>query len=352
MDSSLPKELLHLCAQHGYTLHETQPHIMGERSVMSPKKYVLLGTDGSSGIPVVIKASSQAEERKAMRQEREQRTRLNRLPFAYSVFAVPRDIGWHESRGWSMAVTEFIEQSSSFLERPYEEQLHLLLTGLELQEQVRAATKEHVALIHGTFRFFTSVDYLRRSSQSIERILESESAKHDEWANVLQDAQSLIRHQQPLIEYYGGFLTHRDFVPHNFRVRNGFIYLLDHADLVFGNKYEGWARLCNFLLLYDRSLERSLLAFIQTQRGNEEYDVLHVMRTIRYLELIEYYVNRQKTPNSSSAQLDAARVLFWRDALTHHLERIDLPEERIDAYRHLRDTLRTDEEQKRQKGLH
>lgn len=347
---ALPMIIRSMCEKLGYTLDYTQPHLLGERSVMSPDKFVLFGTDVRSKSRVVIKASNQIQEKTSMQRERLQRDNLNNLPFAYSFFQVATELGWHEINEWVLCITEYIEQSIPFLDRPLKDQFFLLLAGFELQERVRAATKEHLDQIKDKFIIFTGDTYLQNALcrvEALQTLLDPNGKVVSTCERALRDISS----NTLLLERYSGFLTHHDFVPHNFRVYNQQLYLLDHSDLVFGNKYDSWARLCNFLLLHNRPLEQLLLQHVKETRS-EEVKTLHIMRSVRYIELIHYYFKRQTIANSPSAVLDSLRVLFWTDVLSHHLMGTDIPEDVLDSYRSKRDTLRSAEEQLRQIGLH
>ena len=80
-----------------------------------------------------------------------------------------------------------------------------------------------------------------------------------------------MEEHRTVIERYSGFLTHNDFVPHNLRVSGKEVYLLDYSSMLFGNKYESWARFLNFMIHHNRPLELALANYVRTNRGEEEY---------------------------------------------------------------------------------
>ncbi len=340
-----------LLAAHGFALEETQVHLGGERAVISGKKLVLLGTRLKDQQRVVIKASSHAEGQKEMREGHAARLLLDSLDFAYKAFLAPEELGWYEEQGCLISITAFIEQSQTFLERPFKEQFFLAMKAFETQESAHAATYEHVQMIRHGFRVHDTQTYIKLFTIYREKVCHDLSDKPA--VNALFDqAQQLLESNQERIEQYNGFLTHTDFVPHNIRIVGRDIYLLDHYSILFGNKYEGWARFLNFMLLYHRDLEQALLKYVKDNRAAEEYEALQLMRIFRLGELIWYYVSRLEKTEGDLHKLDKARVFFWIDALESIVTNHPLSQERISAYQTLRDQLRSNEEKQRQQKLH
>jgi thiamine kinase-like enzyme len=154
------------------------------------------------------------------------------------------------------------------------------------------------------------------------------------------------------IDQYGNFLTHTDFVPHNFRIKDGTLYLLDFSSLRFGNKHEGWARFLNFMTLHNRELETLLVSYVKDNRSEEELESLWLMRLFRLGEIITYYVTTLDKSVDNLLTLNQSRVVFWSEVLKAELRNERVAESIVEEYRQQRDQLRTEEEKVRQVGLH
>ncbi len=169
---------------------------------------------------------------------------------------------------------------------------------------------------------------------------------------LFERAYGVLRENEEVIEQYTGFLTHTDFVPHNIRIHNGQMYLLDHSSLTFGNKYEGWARFLNFMTLYNPPLTGLLTEYVKNNRTSEESVSLRMMRIYRLGEIIWYYIRTLEKSEGDLRTLNEARITFWSTVLTHILDNTPVPESVILDYKNTRDSLRSEEEKKRQQGLH
>jgi hypothetical protein len=335
----------------GFELDDVQPQLGGERSVISGNKLVLFGRRISDGKRVVIKASSRPNGRAEIQRERSCRDLLERIRFAYNAFLSPEQIAWYDDAGCLLSITEYIEQDCPFLDRSLPDQFFLAMKAFEVQEGAHAATYEHQRAIRGVFGVATASAYLTSFATYITDIC-SRFHERADLPSQLQAAMAVLHQSSVRIDQYGGFLTHTDFVPHNFRVVGRDIYLLDHSSMRFGNKYEGWARFLNFMLLYHPALERALVTYVKDNRVPEESEALHAMRVFRLGEIIRYYTLRLEKTSGNLRALDRARIDFWSDALASLLNEKSLPESRIQTYRDVRDGLRSDEEKQRQRGLH
>lgn len=335
----------------GYALDETQVHIGGERSVISSYKLVLLGRRVSDQARVVIKASSHPRGREELKHARACQALLNTIHFAHKVFLSPEELVWEDANDLSISITAFIEQPRTFLERSFEEQFFLALKAFELQESAHATTYGHLRAIRASFGLWDASTYLEKTRShisDIRRFLPDSITVH----GVAERAEQAVQAGQRRIEQYGGFLTHTDFVPHNIRTVEHDIYLLDHSAIRFGNKYDGWARFLNFMVLYHQKLEQALVRYVKENRAPEESESLRLMRIVRYIELIRYYAERVQRTTGALHALDEARILFWTDALEAILAERDLSPTRIKRYQDERDALRSDEEKRRQEQLH
>ncbi len=337
----------------GYSLEGHQPHVGGERYLTRPiasgRKLLLLAHE-ASGNRVVIKASSEAAGIAELEHERRCRTVLEQIRFSYETFLSPREILFVRRGGLAIAVTEFIEQERSFLERPVEEQFALALKAFKAQEGAHATTYAHARTIRSTFGEMRSTDYVRQLKHYGKELqsLRPDAALHALVARVV----AYVEAHQETLEQYCGFLTHWDFVPQNVRVSEGKLYLLDHSSLRFGNKYEGWARFINFMELYNPPLAKVLIRYVGDNRAPEELVSLKLMRVYRLAELIRYYAGWLPRTQGDLHKLARARIAFWSEVSHCVLGDAEIPAATIESYKKTRDALRSEEEKRRQVGLH
>lgn len=335
----------------GMVLDDAQPHLRGERALIGGNKLVLVGRRISDGKRVVIKASRHPEGQREMLREQVCRTLLNEIKFAYNVFFSPEQLVWHDTPECVVSITAFLEQTCAFLDRSLVDQFSLAIKAFETQESAHATTYEHTRTIRSAFEIYHASTYLE-SFQIYRQGILSYVKDNASLPRLLERAEQLLREQAVRIEQYAGFLTHTDFVPHNFRVVGHDIYLLDHSSIRFANKYDGWARFLNFMLLHHRELETAMMWYVEHNRAPEEYQALHLMRVYRLGEIIWYYASHLEKTTGNLRVLYEVRIAFWTDALQSFLDHHPLSEERIQSYRSLRDQLRSDEEKQRQLGLH
>ena len=340
----------------GYHIDEDQPHIKGERFLMqavttqSGKKLILTGAH-KHGSSVIIKATRDDAGKKEIEHERTCRDVLNSINFAAEVFHSPKELLHTESHGFLISVQEYIEQPTTFLGHPIETQFSLALNAFKAQEGAHATTHRHIKTIKKAFEIRTVDTYLK----NFDGFLDTISAKlsdNESLRALLRNTKAELKEHKVTIEQYCGFLTHTDFVPHNIRINDGTIYLLDHSSLAFGNKYEGWARFLNFMVLYNRQLQEGLEQYVADNRAPEEYLSMRLMRLYRLGEIICYYVGTLERSEGDLKVLNKTRVEFWKQVLTYTLDQTQVPENVIATYQQTRDSLRSNDEQARQKGLH
>lgn len=345
-----------ILADLGFHIDEDQQHIKGERFLMqamttkSGKKLILTGTQ-KNGKRVIIKATRDDGGKKEIEYERTCRSVLHTIHFAAHVFYSPKEILHTDSHGFLISVQEFIEQKKTFLEHPIEEQFTLALSAFKAQEGTHATTHRHIKTIKKTFEMRDTETYLQNFNGFVESVA-TKLPDDNRILTLLRAADEALHDEKERIDQYCGFLTHTDFVPHNFRIVDGTIYLLDHSSLAFGNKYEGWARFLNFMVLYNPPLQKALEGYVQENRAPEEYTSLQLMRLYRLGEIICYYAGTLERSEGDLKILNKARVNFWKHILTYTLEERSIPIEVIEAYQKTRDGLRSTEEKARQKGLH
>lgn len=345
-----------ILTERGYTLDAEQKHMKGERYLMqavtttSGKKLILTGVS-RDGTKVIIKATRDAGGMREIEHERTCRNVLARIDFAGSVFHTPEEILFLKEKGFTISIQRFIEQPSSFLERPVETQFAFALRAFKAQESAHATTSKHRALITSIYGMRDARSYLHNFQTFCANI--TIARPHDAPLHtLLGEALTTLREHEKTIEQYSGFLTHTDFVPHNIRIHNDTIYLLDHSSLTFGNKYEGWARFVNFMTLYNPTLEDALVTYVRDNRTPEESVSFRMMRIYRLGEIIWYYVQTLEKSVGDLHTLNTARVTFWRTVLTHILKDEKIPASVILDYQKTRDSLRSEDEKKRQQGLH
>lgn len=339
----------------GIELEDEQPHVSGERFFMhavttaSGRKLILLGTRTEDGARVVVKATSDPGGIHELTHAHTCRDTLHRIDFAYDVFHSPEEIHFDHTHDRCVSIQRFIPQRSAFLERPIEEQFAFALDAFKAQERAHATTHSHLREVRGVFATYTTRDYLDTFDTFIASVA---SYTHDPAPLARMRAARARLAEPDTIERYSGFLTHTDFVPHNFRIHDGVMYLLDHSSLRFGNKHESWARFLNFMTLYHPALEQALLQYVRDNRAPEEYASLTLIRLYRLGELIRYYVRACEMTEGKLNTLNHARVRFWADVLEAVSEDRPLSDKVRSTYIHTRDTLRSEEEKKRQIGLH
>jgi len=341
--------------RHGYRLEDVQPHIGGERYLMqavtteSGRKLILLGR-GSDNRRVLIKATSDNGGIHELDRERMGRELLKKINFAYHTFLSPEEVAYLKEEGFVILITAFIEQERTFLERPLQEQFGLALSAFKAQESAHATTSTHLKAIQGVFETLRVNDYLKKFGEFRKNTLSRQ--KNPSLRRTLNDAELALVRGAATIAQYEGFLTHVDFVPHNIRIVGRDIYLLDHSSLRFGNKYEGWARFLNFMMLYNPPLEEAFTRYVRDNRTPEELESLKLMRMYRLGEIIYYYTRALEKSSGNLHTLNEKRVTFWGFALEAVLKNAPLRPEVIAAYQKVRDELRSPEERERQKGLH
>lgn len=343
----------------GFELDEAQVHIGGERYLMMGNrdvggggyKLVLNGKRLSDGKRVIIKFSSDPDGIREMESEHRARHLITNLDFAYHVFSAPQEILYSRTSAYAISIVECIEQEHTFLGRPIEEQFALALRAFKTQEGVHATTYAHAKKIRSALGLLNAGEYLRMFS-AFKDTATTHAPNNSELGKALSKAQELLKQNKETVEQYCGFLTHADFVPHNLRVADNQIYLLDYASIHFGNKHESWARFLNFMMLHNPPIEQALIQYVRDNRAPEEYLSLRLMRVYKLGFLLQFYASVLNKTSGSTHTLAQERISFWTKALESILDDTPLPEKVISDYQKVRDSLRSEEEKHRQKELH
>jgi hypothetical protein len=334
-----------LLLREGFELEDEQPHIKGERYILSGKKLVLYGTEIKTKKRVVIKITNDPEQAQALRHERDCKEALQQIHFAYQTFFAPKEIlfGYHEP--YTFFITQYIPQDKPFLDHTNTEQFFFALKAFEAQESFHATTHGHFRAIQQLFDVYTADTYI----QNLNTYKQALGASQQE---LFSSVIASCTEASTVINRYSDFLTHWDFVPHNLRIHEGNIYLLDYTAFRFGNKYEGWARFLNFMTLYNSDLEALLTEYVEKNRSSDEREALRLMRMYRASELVWFYTKKRSRAEGALIELTDARIAFWTEVLTALQNNVPLERHVVEAYKKKRDTLRDADEKSRQKGLH
>jgi hypothetical protein len=345
------RELLRITpmlSRFGFSLDKNQIHTIGERFLMSGKKLVLTGKRISDEKKVIIKASSSSNGKKELSHEHLCRETIKKIDFAYKPILLPEEILFARKGEFTVIVSEFIGEPKAFLEHADEEQFFLSLGVFKMFESVHATAYSHIRIIRTAWNNWGAREYLRAFSVFSKNIIFTDQKLRKE----ILRAGKFLTDNEKNIERYSGFLTHEDFVPHNFRVVGGDIYLLDHTAILFGNKYESFARFLNYLCLYNLKLERWMVEYIKKNRGEGEYLSLRLMRIYKIGELLQFYTGSLAKTEGDLHLLAEERISFWKNALDCILNDTLVTEEMVFEYKKKRDLLRSDEEKRRQRELH
>lgn len=340
----------------GYSLDERQPHTTGERYLMQAvttihgRKLVLLGRDIKTDARVVLKVTSDPSGIEDLAYERRCRAALADMSFAYRHFLTPKELLFVAQDGYVIFIQEYLEQEKPFLELPIERQCELALRAFKEQEGAHATAYRHLKRIQKTFATYHTQDYLE-TFKKFTVYTTRQMPENRELGALLARAHAELESEGIRIEQYCNFLTHTDFVPHNFRVASGEIYLLDTSSIRFGNKYEGWARFLNYMTLYNPPLADALTKYVRENRSPEESTSLRLMRIFRLGELIRYYAGWLEKTDGNLHLLAETRIHFWSQVLSAVLSGEKMPEAALDAYKQRRDSLRNMEERQRQSEL-
>jgi len=351
------KPLIPIFSELGFILEDDQPHMKGERPFMqavttkSGQKFILLAHRKSDGEKVVIKATRDSAGAEEIKHERVCREAIQDIVFAYKIFFTPEEILFTKKGGYTISVQKYVDQKSTFLDRPLEEQFSLALKSFKSQESTHATTYRHRKSIIKTFGK-VDADWYLESYKSFQKNIKEKLPEDKKVQELLERGGISLKENYEIIKQYSNFLTHTDFVPHNFRIIENDVYLLDASSLRFGNKYEGWARFLNFMTLYNRPLEDALLFYVKNNRTEEEYTSLKLMRIFRLGEIIWFYTNLLSKTSEDLKKLTTLRVGFWSDVLEATLENKQVSEEIVEEYKKTRDQLRSEDEKERQVGLH
>jgi len=333
-----------------YLFDDHQAHISGERFLVSGHKLVLTGKRKSDKAPVVIKWSRDAESLSEIRRERQMRETLRDIHFAYYSMRFPDELYFKDSGDLVLLITKYIPQEKVFIQLPITEQFFYALSALESQEGTHVATRHHAAALATMGAVSTENDYIRTFSTWVDEIKNRALGLPNLDALLLRAGKFLEANRYAMGRYCG-FLTHTDFVPHNLRIFDRQIVILDHTSLIIGNKYESWARFINFMTAYNPELEDMLLRYVKENRGEDEYLCLRAMRVYKLGFLLHHHTAAHQKSEGDLHLLTSERIAFWSKVLESILNNTPVPSDAVTYYKSRAITLRSKEETERHQEI-
>lgn len=321
----------------GFSLDKDQLHIGGERYLMTKNKLVLVGNRLSDKAKVIIKIANHPHGKIEIENEKKSRDLLKSLSFADDSISFPQELYYGVRENYLIFITLFITQEKVFVDHALEEQFFIALKAFEAQENFHATTFEHIKSIEKTFPIWNSKKYIESFRDfSMNKEIHTRSLE-------------LIKSNRALIDKYTNYLTHSDFVPHNFRIKNQSLYMLDCSAVQFGNKYEGWARFLNYMIIHNPDIEKALSQYILENRSKEEYLSLKIMRIYKIGFLLSFYAQSLPKTSGDLRTLTESRIDLWHKILESILNEEQLDRNFISSYIKERNTLRSEEEKSRQR---
>jgi hypothetical protein len=337
----------------GISLDKLQPYISGERYLMSGGKLVLAGTEEKSGTKMIIKASRNKDGKKEIGSEKKSRDLMRTLSFADKKILIPEEFYFGTRGDYTFLVMRFISQEKVFAAHDIEKQFFIALSAFEAQESFHATTFEHIRAIKDIFPVLSSSEYLREFARLKDSTLNNYS--DESLREELEKAENFLKENTITIDRHASYLTHTDFVPHNFRLAEHSLFMLDcvpnYSTIHFGNKYEGWARFINYMMIHSPELEKLLVKYVRDSRGEDEYLSLRLMRVYKIAYLLDFYARSLFKTTGDLHALTIARLDYWREALTAVLEDRYVPKEVTEKYVAMRNALRSEEEKTRQRDF-
>jgi len=347
--NTIQQELTYLSTilkELGFSVLQKQPHISGERKIFGSTKLVLICSD-KDGNKVVAKCSRHKIGKKELRREKKIRDHIKKTPFTKDTLSMPKEIFFGTQKNYLIFITEYIEQEKIFVEYSTNKQFLMILRAFEEQESFHATTFEHSLFA----RLYTSVQkegvYMKRLSKYLKNI-----KKYPYYKNFEKEIEQMLDFfylNKTLINPYCLFLIHEDFVPHNFRIKDNHIYILDYSALHYGNKYESWARLINYMVIHNPELEQTLIDYIQHNRGNRDYSTLRMMRVFKIFQLLDFYSRIYSNTLGDLHTLTEVRINFWINVGIGVINDRRITKEQLAKYIETRNHLRSEEEKVRQR---
>ncbi|TSD03491.1 MAG: hypothetical protein Athens071416_172 [Parcubacteria group bacterium Athens0714_16] len=341
------KHISNILKLTGFELDIEQPHISGERYLMTRDKLVLVGTRIEDNLKVIIKVSDNKTGREEIRQEKKVRDALVSFTFSQNSVIFPTEIYFGQEENFLIWITKYINQEKVFASYSIEKQFFMILKVFEDQESFHATTFEHLQNIRTILPILNGRNYIEKIEGFKKTIFDLEN--YAELKNSISEALKLLQNHKRLIDMYCNYLTHTDLAPANFRIQKKEIYTIDLSSILFGNKYDGWARFLNWTIINSPILEKTIIEYVKTNRDQEEYLVLRLMRIYKATFLIDYYIKNLSKTSGNLHLLTKKRIELWTLILKSLLNDSPMPPQIVHQYMSDRDKLRSPEEKERQK---
>lgn len=335
---------------HDIVLDEVQNQLIGERYLMSGKKLVLQGSNKHSLGKVIVKYSDDKHLINEISDERRRKKIIENIKFGYKSIYFPKELVWTLNNKYALLITEYIDQETVFVKYPIKEQFFYSLKALEAFEGVHSVVSKHDNELKSLSSPKSSEDYIR-SFAEMKEDTEKQIPERKHTLEVLDDGLDFLKANQSLVQKYCDFLTHDDFVPHNMRILENDVVVLDHSSLVVGNKYESWARFLNFMIIYGRDLDNMLSEYVLTNRGEEEYTTLRLMRIYKVGFLINFYAKAINKTTGPLFNITDNRVKMWTKVMECLIQNVEIPIDLISQHHEILKNNRSEEEKIRHKEI-
>lgn len=306
------------------------------------EKRVLVGRDKEDQ-KVIIKVSDSPLGRSEIRTEKQSQDTLTGAVFTSETLLFPEELAYIDNDHYTVRVTKFIDQEKVFAAYPVDEQFFLVLRAFEIMEAFHAATFEHLRALSGI-----PMHYARDYFISFRSFKENAEKYSSELGETMSRAEKLLLENKAMVDVHSDRLTHTDFAPANFRVKDHQVHLIDISSMLFGNKYEGLARFLNWAIIHSPELEKNLDQYVQTNYPSE-YKSLHLMRIYKAGFLINHYVQSLSKTNGDLYKLTEIRIDLWHIILKTLCKNETIDGNVLKQYRDKRDSLRSSGEIKRQR---
>ena len=349
IDREIP-EIKSLLLGLGYEIDEQQPNLLGEKFLMKIDKFILNGTRLSDGKRVIVKISKDKDGIEEIEADRKASKNLGTLTFALETVKIAEEFYFDKMDGYIIFIIEFLEQKEPLMKLPLEDQFYITLRAFDILENIYLSTFEHKKQVKNKFPILTAEDYMKKFLQyrdNINKILNDPEVNQK-----ISLAKDIFKKNLKVVERYGNFLVHEDFVQQNFRLQNNILYFIDHEALQFGNLHETQARYLNFMLVHSPKLEKKITQHIKQKSEKENSDAylsLQMMRLLKCTQLLEYYAKSLEKSAGDEYKISKVRFDFWLDVLEHLSEDKPVHDSLVEEYKNARDNLRSKEEVERQK---
>jgi hypothetical protein len=141
------KEVMVILHRLDIMIDDDQPHLSGERYLMSGKKLVLQGLHKTTNKKIVIKYASDKEYVKEIKNERQKKESVANINFGYKSLSFPIEFLFESNKNYTILVTEFITQDILFIKLPLQTQFFLSLKVLEAFEGIHTVVSKHNAAL-------------------------------------------------------------------------------------------------------------------------------------------------------------------------------------------------------------